>query len=322
MRRLLFIAPSPLGDALLTTGVLRHFMDVDRPDQVHVACGAVSAPIFSALTPHVTVIKKQSYARHWWHLWQNYVPLNWHRVVDMRGSAFSYTLHARHRHRFVKPKGFETQHKVKQIAASFGLNPLSLTLGPWYGPQHQAEVAPYLGDTPLLCLAPFATWPGKEWPLDRFRELALRLTDGPLKGATVVVMGAPNETERVHDVLVGWPEDRPLLNLVGRVSLPALFVMLQNARLAVCNDSGLMHLAAAAGVPTVGLFGPSPDHLYAPWGPNGHVMRTQEPYDDLINKAHAGVSGSLLSSISVDQVYDGIVGFVLNIQSVKGGVGG
>jgi ADP-heptose:LPS heptosyltransferase len=134
------------------------------------------------------------------------------------------------------------------------------------------------------------------------------LTDGPLKGATVVVMGAPNETERVHDVLVGWPEDRPLLNLVGRVSLPALFVMLQNARLAVCNDSGLMHLAAAAGVPTVGLFGPSPDQLYAPWGPNGHVMRTTESFEDLINKAHAGVSGSLLSSISVDRVYDGIVG--------------
>ena len=308
MRRLLFIAPSPLGDALLTTGVLRHFMDVDRPDQVHVACGAVSAPVFSALTPHVTVIKKQPYARHWWHLWKHYAPLRWHRVVDMRGSAFSYTLWARHRHRFVKPKGFETQHKVKQIAASFGLNPLSLTLGPWYGPQHQAEAAPYLGKAPLLCLAPFATWVGKEWPLERFRELALRLTDGPLRGATVVLMGAPNETERVHPFLADWPADRPLLNLVGRLSLPALFVVLQNAALAVCNDSGLMHLAAASGVPTVGLFGPSPDQWYAPWGPNGHVIRTQEPYDDLINKAHAGVSGSLLSSISVDRVYDGIVG--------------
>ncbi len=322
MRRLLFIAPSPLGDALLTTGVLRHFMDVDRPDQVHVACGAVSAPVFSALTPHVTVIKKQPYARHWWHLWKHYAPLRWHRVVDMRGSAFSYTLWTRHRHRFVKPKGFETQHKVKQIAASFGLNPLSLTLGPWYGPQHQAEAAPYLGNAPLLCLAPFATWVGKEWPLERFRELALRLTDGPLRGGTVVLMGAPNETERVHPFLADWPADRPLLNLVGRLSLPALFVVLQNAALAVCNDSGLMHLAAASGVPTVGLFGPSPDQLYAPWGPNGHVIRTQEPYDDLINKAHAGVSGSLLSSISVDRVYDGVVGFVLNIQSVKGGVGG
>lgn len=308
MRRLLFIAPSPLGDALLTTGVLRHFMDVDRPDQVHVACGAVSAPVFSALTPHVTVIKKQPYARHWWHLWKHYAPLRWHRVVDMRGSAFSYTLWARHRHRFVKPKGFETQHKVKQIAASFGLNPLSLTLGPWYGPPHQAEAAPYLGKAPLLCLAPFATWVGKEWPLERFRDLALRLTDGPLRGATVVLMGAPNETERVQPFLADWPADRPLLNLVGQLSLPALFVLLQNAALAVCNDSGLMHLAAASGVPTVGLFGPSPDQWYAPWGPNGHVIRTQEPYDDLINKAHAGVSGSLLSSISVDRVYDGIVG--------------
>ncbi len=318
MRRLLFIAPSPLGDALLTTGVLRHFMDVDRPDQVHVACGAVSAPVFSALTPHVTVIKKQPYARHWWHLWKHYAPLRWHRVVDMRGSAFSYTLWARHRHRFVKPKGFETQHKVKQIAASFGLNPLSMTLGPWYGPQHQAEAAPYLGNAPLLCLAPFATWVGKEWPLERFRELALRLTDGPLRGATVVLMGAPNETERVHPFLADWPADRPLLNLVGRLSLPALFVVLQNAALAVCNDSGLMHLAAASGVPTVGLFGPSPDQLYAPWGPNGHVIRTQEPYDDLINKAHAGVPGSLLSSISVDRVYDGVVGQRMNAAGRDG----
>lgn len=304
MRRLLFIAPSPLGDALLTTGVLRHFIAQDQPDEIHVACGAVSAPIFSALTPHVTVIKKQSYSRHWWHLWQNYAAITWHRIVDMRGSAFPYTLWARHRHRFVKPKGFETQHKVQQMGSCFNINPLSMTLGPWYGPQHQVEVAPYLGGGPLVCLAPFATWVGKEWPLDRFRELALRLTDGPFQGATVVLMGAPNETERVAPFLAGWPEDRPLLNLVGQVSLPALFVLLQNAAVAVCNDSGLMHLAAASGVPTVGLFGPSPDQFYAPWGPNGHVMRTTEPFDDLMAKAKAGVGGSLLLSLSVNQVYD------------------
>ncbi|MFM7631459.1 MAG: glycosyltransferase family 9 protein [Alphaproteobacteria bacterium] len=322
MRRLLFIAPSPLGDALLTTGVLRHFIEADHPSAVHIACGAVSAPLFSALTPHVTVIKKQPYARHWWDLWQQDAPLRWHRVVDMRGSAFSYTLWARHRHRFVKPKGFETQHKLKQIAASFGLNPLSMTLGPWYGPQHQAEAAPYLGQGPLLCLAPFATWVGKEWPLERFRELALRLTDGPLRGGTVVLMGAPNETERVHPFLADWPADRPLLNLVGRLSLPALFVVLQNAALAVCNDSGLMHLAAASGVPTVGLFGPSPDTIYAPWGPNGHVIRTQEPHEALITQARAGVGGSLLASLSVDRVYDDTVAAVLNPQHVKVGVGG
>ena len=307
MRRLLFIAPSPLGDALLTTGVLRHFIALDQPDEIHVACGAVSAPVFSALTPHVTVIKKQKYARHWWDVWRCHSPLSWHRIIDMRGSALPYTLWARHRHRFVKPKNSENIHKVEQIAQCFNLNPPSLILGPWQGPENSAEIAPYLNQ-PLLCLAPFSSSQGKEWPMDHFLALALRLTDGPLQGASVVLMGAPNEQHRIAPFLEKWPQDRPLLNLVGGVSLPALFLLLQKARLAVCNDSGLMHLAAASGVSTIGLFGPSPDRLYAPWGSNGRVIRTQESYEDLIKQAYAGVPGSLLSSISVDQVYDVIQG--------------
>ena len=44
-------------------------------------------------------------------------------------------------------------------------------------------------------------------------------------------------------------------------------------RLFIGNDSGAMHLAAAAGVPTLGLFGPSDDRLYAPWGPHCRVVR-------------------------------------------------
>jgi ADP-heptose:LPS heptosyltransferase len=91
---------------------------------------------------------------------------------------------------------------------------------------------------------------------------------------------------------------------VGRVSLPALFLLLQKARLALCNDSGLMHLAAASGVSTIGLFGPSPDRLYAPWGANGRVIRTEESFEELMKRAYAGAPGNLLSSISVDQVYD------------------
>ena len=49
-------------------------------------------------------------------------------------------------------------------------------------------------------------------------------------------------------------------------------------RLFVGNDSGLMHLAAAAGAPTLGLFGPSDDRCYAPWGANGRVLRTPRDF--------------------------------------------
>ena len=48
------------------------------------------------------------------------------------------------------------------------------------------------------------------------------------------------------------------------------------------NDSGLMHLAAASGIPTLGLFGPSPERRYRPWGAHAAVVRTVQSYEELI----------------------------------------
>jgi ADP-heptose:LPS heptosyltransferase len=49
--------------------------------------------------------------------------------------------------------------------------------------------------------------------------------------------------------------------------------MLKQARVFMGNDPGLMHLAAAAGAPTLGLFGPSDERLYGPWGPKTRAVR-------------------------------------------------
>ncbi len=64
-----------------------------------------------------------------------------------------------------------------------------------------------------------------------------------------------------------------MIDLVGKVDLLTAYACLKRARLFVGNDSGLMHLAAAAGAPTLGLFGPSDERLYAPWGPRARVLR-------------------------------------------------
>jgi ADP-heptose:LPS heptosyltransferase len=57
------------------------------------------------------------------------------------------------------------------------------------------------------------------------------------------------------------------VDLVGNLSLPEAAAVLARCALFVGNDSGLMHLSAAAGAPTLGLFGPSPADHYAPAGP-------------------------------------------------------
>ena len=49
----------------------------------------------------------------------------------------------------------------------------------------------------------------------------------------------------------------PMLDLVGKVSLPEIFLIMKKSKLFIGNDSGLMHLSALANIPTIGLFGPS-----------------------------------------------------------------
>jgi len=66
------------------------------------------------------------------------------------------------------------------------------------------------------------------------------------------------------------------------VDLLTSYACLRRARLFIGNDSGLMHLAAAAGAPTVGLFGPSDDRRYAPWGPKTRVVRGPRTYEQIL----------------------------------------
>ena len=56
------------------------------------------------------------------------------------------------------------------------------------------------------------------------------------------------------------------IDLVGRLTLPQVAACLERACLFIGNDSGLMHLAAATGTPTIGLFGPTDASTYGPTG--------------------------------------------------------
>jgi ADP-heptose:LPS heptosyltransferase len=83
---------------------------------------------------------------------------------------------------------------------------------------------------------------------------------------------------------------------------------LRRCMLFVGNDSGLMHMAAAVGIPTLGLFGPSRDEHYAPWGPAAAVVRTPEPYEVLTENARASFIDrqSRMTGLSVDTVQQAV----------------
>ncbi len=112
----------------------------------------------------------------------------------------------------------------------------------------------------------------KRWPAERYGELARRLI-GATKG-TLLVMGSPDEQELCDEVTAAAGEGA--YSLCGRTDLTMLAAILARCQVVVANDSGPLHIAAALGVPTVALFGPTDPRLVSPLGPQ-HRFLWQPP---------------------------------------------
>jgi len=115
-----------------------------------------------------------------------------------------------------------------------------------------------------IALAPGAQWPAKEWPPAFYAELAGRL-DRELKYIPLLVGGAA-EAERC--AVVACQAGGRAISAAGLTDLPVLAALLEAADLLICNDSGPMHLGAAAGTRVVAFFGPTvPEFGFMPQTP-------------------------------------------------------
>ena len=301
---ILFVTATRIGDAVLSTGLLRHLVDRYRDARFTIAAGPVSAPLFQGVPglERLVALHKRSYARHWLDLYRQVAPRRWDMVVDLRGSALAWLVRARHRR--VTAKGDPSTHRVVQLGRLFQLAPPP--------PPHLWLTAPHeiAGERlvpaggRLLGIGPTANWVGKQWRAERFAELALRLTapGAALAGARIAVFAAPHERAAAAPVLDAIPPER-LVDITTEPDLLSIAAALRRVALFIGNDTGLMHMAAAVGTPTLGLFGPSPIALYGPWGPHAAVASTEIPYAELCagpNFDHR-TTGTLMDSLSVDR---------------------
>ena len=181
--------------------------------------------------------------------------------MDIRASAFAWTVPTRHRAVMRRSSG----PMIAQLAATLRLDPPPLPVV-WTAPEDRARAAALLpADRPVVALAPTANWRPKVWPPERFASLFRALADGPLPGAVPAVFAGSGEMERelAAPLLRSLPD---AIDLTGRLSVPEAAACLARAALFVGNNSGLMHVAAAAGAPTLGVFGPTNAAGYAPSG--------------------------------------------------------
>jgi len=304
--RILFVTSTRIGDAVLSTGLLDHLIRAHTEAQFTIACGPVAAPLFEAVPrlERLIIIRKMPFSLHWLDFLGQTLGGFWDIIVDLRGSAATMVLLRGRRHAYYTDRALV--HRVEKLSKVFDLDKPAVPKL-WTTPTHETEALSLVGEgMPLLALGPTANWPCKEWAMDHFIELAQRLTGpkGPLTDARIMVMGAPGEHIAARPLIRAFSSDR-IIKIFGDVSLLTAFACLKHASLYVGNDSGLMHMAAAAGIPTLGLFGPTQDAHYAPFGPNCVPVRTPESYEELVGLLEKNDQlESLMGSLAVDAVED------------------
>jgi len=152
---------------------------------------------------------------------------------------------------------------------------------------------------PFVHMHPASRWRFKCWPAERNAALADRLAQD---GHRVVLTSAPDETGLI-DEIVGRMKS-PAVNLAGQLSLKELGALTARAKLFIGVDSMPMHLAAAMGVPTVALFGPSSEIAWGPWNVEQRVVTTTHSCRPCgVDGCGGGKVSECLTLLGVEPVY-------------------
>lgn len=152
-----------------------------------------------------------------------------------------------------------------------GVEPVSICLSPESRDQGRAWLLAHGWDgcDPVWALHPGAGSVTKRWPVSRFSTLAKRISFQ--KKARLLIIEGSAERGLAAEIVSSLPDGNMMV--FDSMSLSLLSSVLSHCRLLVGNDSGVAHLAAALGVRTIVLFGPTSPRQWAPLGRHVTVMR-------------------------------------------------
>ncbi len=150
---------------------------------------------------------------------------------------------------------------------------------------------------PLLMIHPGAGKLDNRWPVAAFAETANRLH----KTQNVQLASSWGPAEEALGKELMAKIDSPVIKAVHR-DLRHLAALFSQATLFLCNDTGVMHMAAAVATPLVAVFGPTDPRLWKPWGDNFAAVRSAD---------------EKCQSVRVDMVFDYAVKLLNNIKIEK-----
>lgn len=158
---------------------------------------------------------------------------------------------------------------------------------------------------PLALIAPGSGWSGKNWFPERFGQVAEWVAKE--KNTQIGWVGGSVEQSLVPAVRASdfiW---------MGKTPLPLLAAVMERTHLLICNDGGLLHLAAALDVPTISIWGPTSPGKWAPKGPAHRQIRKVERCDGCIYWDYREIcrhDHACMKAVEVEDVLSGLAGMM------------
>jgi ADP-heptose:LPS heptosyltransferase len=321
---ILVVIPESVSDAVLWSGVIKRLYD-EIPNARFTIAGDSKLDALFRDMPRLDRYVRARRTRNgldMLRLWNSVRDRRWGLVVDARGSALPRFLSAKKRVAYVRaPAGGPVPHVVEDAARVLKLEDDPPAPYLFVGPGTESRADELVGtDGPILALGPGAEWVGKMWPAERFNEVAARLLgpDGPLEGGRLLIVGGEGDRDVAQTVRSAAPRER-VIDLTGKGDLLTTYACLKRARLFIGNDTSLMHLAAAAGTPTIGLFGPSDERRRAPWGPDARAIRGPRSFENFLGAdPHLDQALNHMLDLPVDTVLNAAVQLIADTESDRG----
>ena len=301
MNGILVIRPGAIGDALLTFPVLKALREHYAGMPITLVSNAQVLPLALAFGVAEQTFDFQDI--HWSELFsttgirissllallkQTDLAICWMRDTDgivkrnLNLSGVKHVVIAPGR-----PAEGERIHIVDYLANTIGL---PIVWPRFIAPLSWPTPNPFSNRTTDLSIAihPGSGAAHKCWPTSRFAAVIERLWQ---QNRSVLLLAGPADSERVHDVFqqLSSPPSPAMLKLLTNAPLMEVARQLQPCRCYLGNDSGITHLAAMLGVPTVAIFGPTDLAIWRPMGPSVHIIQ-----------------GSTLEEVSIDSVVEAI----------------
>jgi heptosyltransferase-1 len=149
----------------------------------------------------------------------------------------------------------------------------------------------------VVVLSAGGGWGAKCWPPERYGAVAAALHE---KGYTVLVASAPMEADLAHRVVEASAGGAQSVVC----NLPQLTALLRRAALCIAGDTGPLHLAAAAGTPVLGIYGPTDPARNGPFTSKKRVLRSPQSVTD--HSRHAAVEAGLLTIGAEDVIHSAL----------------